>query len=303
MFTEYFIPGFAVFSAGHGHHGVNLVQKIERDFLNLLREIKSKGYLNNTLLIVMGDHGLRYGQLRESIQGKLEERLPLFSMTFPPWFKSRYPKLAANLKTNTKRLTSWFDVYATFRHMLSYPDLPTDLKHGQSLLTEVPKSRTCAEASVPEHWCPCLQWSAVNAQHSHIKNSALATVQYINILNEAKNKSRTLCEKLSLKEVSHAMLEMPNKRVLQFRNVGWDWKTRFNDEYRGSLAHTCNYQLQFVTAPSNGIYEATIRFVRGSFMVNVGISRVNAYGSQPNCIANELPHLRKYCFCANSTKS
>ena len=149
----------------------------------------------------MGDHGLRYGQVRESIQGKLEERLPLYTMTFPSWFKSRYPKLAAILQTNTNRLTSWFDVYATLRHLLSYPDLPADLKHGQSMLTEIPKSRTCAQASIPDHWCPCLEWSAVSTNHSHIMNSAPAAVHYINYLNGVKNKNKTLCKKLTLKKI------------------------------------------------------------------------------------------------------
>ena len=278
------------------------MRKIEWDFLELLQWLKSKSYLNNTLLIVMGDHGLRYGKIRESVQGKLEERLPLYTMLFPAWFKFHYPKLATILKTNTKRLTSWFDVYATFRHMLSYPDLPSDLKHGQSLFIEVPQSRTCTDAGIPDHWCPCLEWSAVNAEHSHIKNSALATLSYINNLNHETNKSRELCQVLSLKEIKYAMLERPNERVLQFSEVDWHWKTRFSKNLKNIEAHVCRYQVQFVTSPSDAIYEATVRFVRGKFVVTTGVSRVNQYSSQPDCIASEFPHLRKFCYCANNTR-
>ena len=247
---------------------------------------------------MLGDHGIRFGEIRKSVQGKLEERLPLYTMTFPPWFKSRYPQVAANLETNTKRLTSWFDVYATFRHMLSYPAIPSDLKHGQSLLTEIPKTRTCTEASIPEHWCSCLEWSAVSSQHSHVKNSVLATVKYINNLNEEKDKSRTLCEKLSVKEVKYAMLERPNERVLQFSHVDMNWKTKFSPNFKNSQLDLCRYQVQFVTAPNNAIYEATVSFARGKFTVNTGVSRVNKYGNEPDCIASELPHLRKFCYCA-----
>lgn len=276
------------------------MQKIEPDFLELLQWLRSKGHLNNTLLIVMGDHGLRYGQIRESVQGKLEERLPLYTMIFPPWFKSRYHELDRMLKTNTNRLTSWFDVYATLRHMLSYPARPSDLKHGQSLFIEVPKSRTCSDAGVPDHFCPCLEWSAVNAEHRHVKNSALATVDYINNLNHEMNKSRELCKVLSLKEIKYAMLERPNKRVLEFSEVGWDWKTKFRTNLKNIEAHVCRYQVQFVTSPSDAIYEATVRFVRGKFMVSTGVSRVNQYSNQPDCIASEFPHLRKFCFCASN---
>lgn len=296
------MSGFSI-SAGHSHHGINLVKKIQRDLLILLQELKTNGYLSNTLLIVMGDHGLRYGRVRELVQGKLEERLPLLAMAFPPGFKARYPKLAANLRTNTERLTSWFDLYATFRHMLSYPDLPTDLKHGQSLLTEMPASRTCKDAAVTDHWCPCLQWSAVNAKHSHAQNAALATIEYINNLNGEHETSQKSCAKLTLKKINYVLLERPNEQVLRFSHVDFHWKTQFRKNYDIPQDHFCHYQVQFVTSPNDGVYEATVKFVKQNFVVNTAISRVNKYGDQPQCIANQYPHLRKFCLCQNVTNS
>lgn len=251
----------------------------------------------------MGDHGLRFGRVRELIQGKLEERLPLLTMAFPPWFKARYPKLAGNLRNNTDRLTSWFDLYATFRHMLSYPELPKDLKHGQSLLTEIPTSRTCEEATVTDHWCPCLQWSPVNAKHSHVQNAALATIEYINYLNVENNKTKKSCEKLTLKGINYALLERPNEQVLRFSHVNTNWETKFRKEYTMSQDYSCHYQVQFVTAPNNGVYEATVKFEKKSFIINTAISRVNKYGDQPQCIAKLFPHLRKFCICKDFKKS
>ena len=99
------------------------------------------------------------------------------------------------------------------------------------------------------------------------------------------------------------MLEKPNERVLQFSHVGLDWQTKFNKDEKNTHAHLCRYQVQFVTEPSNATYEATVRFVRGKFKVNIGVSRVNKYGSQPDCITNEYPHLRKFCYCANMTRT
>ena len=43
--------------------------------------------MNNTLLIMMGDHGQRIGKLRYTTQGSLEERLPMMSLTFPETFR------------------------------------------------------------------------------------------------------------------------------------------------------------------------------------------------------------------------
>lgn len=124
---------------------------MDNDLVKFLVEFNTKGYLNNTLLIVLGDHGWRYGDFRQTMQGKSEERLPLFSMTFPKWFKDKYSNAAKNFETNTKRLTSWFDVYATFSHLLEYPNKPKALNHGISLLTEVPLNRSCKDARIPKH--------------------------------------------------------------------------------------------------------------------------------------------------------
>ena len=58
-----------------------------RDFLEYL---KRNGHLDNTLLLVMADHGARFSIARKTLQGKLEERLPMMSVTFPDKFQVRF---------------------------------------------------------------------------------------------------------------------------------------------------------------------------------------------------------------------
>ena len=286
----------------YSHNSNSEAARIESDLLSLLKDLKQKNHLNNTLLIVMGDHGARYGAVRALMQGKLEERLPLFSMTFPSWFLEKYPEISKNIKTNTNRLTSWYDVYATFRHMLSYPQVPTNLKHGQSLFTEVPSSRTCAQANVEEHWCPCLEWASIAPENSHVKNSALAAVEFMNNANLQHELSAEKCRKLSLKDVNYALLERPNDKLLSFQQTR-DLLPAFNDKSRPPHKDFCRYQIQFTTSPNNGTYEATVRYHKEWFIVSKGISRVNKYGNQPECIAKYLPHLRKFCMCKKAVNS
>ncbi len=282
----------------YSHSTYSEAGMIEPDLLTLLQDLNQFGHLNNTLLIVMGDHGSRYGKARAILQGKLEERLPLFSMTFPQWFKDKFPSIMNNLQINTNRLTSWYDVYATFRHMLSYPDLPSNIKHGQSLLTEIPISRTCKEANVAEHWCPCLWWEPVDHSHTHVQKAALAAVEYMNSANLEHQKSAQMCRKLSLKNISYALLERPNDKLLSFSltNIN-DLRPIFNERSKTSHKDRCRYQVQFTTSPNNGKYEATVRYHKSWFIVSKGISRINKYGNQPECVARQLPHLRKFCMC------
>ena len=133
---------------------------------DLNHELKTKESFKQHLI---NSHGRSWRSLWRStcFDARKTRRLPLFSMTFPSWFLEKYPEISKNIKTNTNRLTSWYDVYATFRHMISYPQVPTNLKHGQSLFTEIPSSRTCAQANVEEHWCPCLEWASIAPENSH----------------------------------------------------------------------------------------------------------------------------------------
>ena len=277
------------------HDSFHAVQLIDEDLLHFLMEFNRKGYLNNTLLILLGDHGWRYGEFRQTVQGKLEERLPLFTMTFPRWFKKRYPTLAKNLKTNTERLTSWFDVYATFNHLLEYPNKP-NTKHGLSLLTEVPAERSCKDASVPQHWCPCVQWSAVDHQHNHLQQAALTAINHINNLNFKEPLGAKRCSELSLLNLYRAEVETPITQVLRFRRSG---KDGYQPEFSGSIQakDRCSYQITFITLPNNGVFEASVHYLYGRFLVKGSISRINKYGDQPKCIASLLPHLKKYCYC------
>ena len=276
------------------HNNFNAVQLIDEDLLHFLTEFNRKGYLNNTLLILLGDHGWRFGEFRQTVQGKLEERLPLFTMTFPRWFKKRYQTLAKNLKTNTERLTSWFDVYATFNHLLEYPNKP---RHGTSLLTKIPTERSCKDAKIPQHWCPCVQWLTVDYQHEHLQKAAITTINHINDLVFHESLGAEHCSELKLLNFIRAEVETPTTHVLKFSESGKDGYKPIYSSRKIQPKDRCSYQITFTTLPNNGVFEASVDYVYGRLLVKGSINRINKYGKQPKCIANLLPHLRKYCYC------
>lgn len=134
------------FLAQLSHDNVNLVGTMDGDLHDWLVDVHERGFLNNTLLIVFSDHGPRYSfasfisltlwkvmshlyyfctfrfaDIRQTIQGKQEERLPFFSFAFPPWFKHKHPEAYNNFVVNTKRLTSPFDIHATLQHVIHFP--------------------------------------------------------------------------------------------------------------------------------------------------------------------------------------
>ena len=204
------------------------------------------------------------------------------------------------MRGNTKRLTSPFDLHATFSHVLSYPDIPQNLSHGISLFQKIPETRTCADCGIPEYYCPCIHWRDVNTGHPHIKYAAQAAVQVINNLTSSDHRSSELCERLTLKEITRSYQSLTNKKFKQFlRHQDADGRVAaFSDKdtHKGE----CSYIIQFRTEPGDGFFEAPIGILDREFRVLGDISRINMYGDQPKCIAAERPDLRKFCYCKNS---
>jgi hypothetical protein len=50
------------------------------------------------VIIFFSDHGIRFGKVRETFIGKLEERLPFMFLIFPNWFYDKYPNIKQNLE-------------------------------------------------------------------------------------------------------------------------------------------------------------------------------------------------------------
>lgn len=62
---------------------------------------------------------VRFAAVRDTLQGKLEERLPFFSFVFPDWFKIKHKQEYINFRENAYRLTTPFDIHATLQDLLS----------------------------------------------------------------------------------------------------------------------------------------------------------------------------------------
>lgn len=67
-------PKFALgFTGDLTHADNNPGQYIDSDLVELLRFLKDNGHLDNTMLVVMGDHGARYSAVRWYVSGRQGE--------------------------------------------------------------------------------------------------------------------------------------------------------------------------------------------------------------------------------------
>ena len=139
-------PKFAfAFMSYLTHAHPNHLSYADNDIVRLLRTFVDRNYHDNTVIILFGDHGSRNDDVRNTMQGKLEERLPWLSISVPTWLENKYPDITSALEHNQRVISSPFDVHATLRHVLTYPEEPRGEK-TQSLFRKLNYTRTCSEA-------------------------------------------------------------------------------------------------------------------------------------------------------------
>ncbi|XP_023941521.1 uncharacterized protein LOC112048274 [Bicyclus anynana] len=291
------------FIADITHDDFNMISTADDDFAEFLMDFQRQSREEDTLLFVMGDHGPRYANVRDTFQGKLEERLPLMAVRLPDAFVKSNPSAQESLLKNAEVLTTPHDIYATVADVLNlrhfwnnYKIKGADLTRGLTLLEPIPKNRSCSEAGIEPHWCSCLSWENVSTSDPLYQKSANAFVDFINSLTETV---RTKCVPRTLTSVAWVMRQRANTGVLTF--VG----AKDADGYVGKFGRkvqplTENYQVKLTVGPGRGVYEASMTYVvkEDRFQLDTrDISRTNAYNDEPHCISASLPSLNMYCYC------
>ena len=266
------------------HDDPNRAHSIDGTFRDFLMGLKQKKHLEKSVVIFFSDHGARYGKLRETDIGSAEERLPALYISFPEWFRSKYPDYMDNLRTNQNRLTTPFDLYHTLQaiRQLDAASVLADRKYQEakkpkpaySLFKEVPTSRYCDPAHIASHWCMCRSVEVLDVDGRVVRNGAQFVVLHVNNLLSAYPE---LCAELNMLEITKAHLVHPGV-LSQHSNM----KT---------------YQLTFITVPGDAMFEATLDYDVNTKTYDVTgvISRLDTYGETSQCIND--PILKLYCHC------
>ena len=264
------------------HDVLEQTATVDDIYAQFLRTCDESNLLNNTVLIFMSDHGIRFGPIRKTFIGKMEERLPMMFVVFPKWFKKKYPSIQQNLKHNSRLLTTPFDVHETLMELLYFGE-PKNTKseksqRGYSLVKRIPKSRNCDVAGIEEHWCTCASQEEVSVRTNSVKKAAEFLVADINMKLYAQ---WDRCEKLEIEKINSAYRVKQANKALE--------------------ALVVSYQLTITLTPGGGLFEGTVKYSsRGpSYSINGDISRINAYGHEVRCDVDY--HLEKFCYCKNNT--
>jgi len=267
------------------HHQSNLVQLADQDFKSFFQWLNKTRGLDKTVVIMMSDHGPRYGPVPKTTLGRFTSRHPFLALLIPEQLTRRYPHIHTNLVTNRHRLTSPFDFHEMLKDIIHQTfalqePLTGQLPRGISLFREIPKHRSCYDAAISEDNCPCYAYSNVSTDEANVVKIAYYTVDTIN--NFLKS-YKGICAKLSLLSVESANVHhIPTPMIKTLNAV--------------------RYTVALQTIPGNALFEVTVNFVdKNKIYIQEEIARRNEYKLQTDCIrfqANE-----HYCLCTNLTRT
>jgi len=267
----------------------------EETVLDYIKWMHKEGHLNQTIFVFMSDHGIRWGSIRDTPQGKIEENMPFLYFVFPEWLKQKYPLAMKNFLLNRQRLTTPFDTHETLIDILEMTSIEDDnitrrthelqekqrnltMPRGISLFLPIPKSRTCKMATIDDHWCVCDIRKSIPLNGSEVRQAANYAVFHLNKLISQHETEK--CAYLTLKSVGTAQVLLHGKE----------------DKKLGKAKNTEIFELGFVTSPGDGSFDATVlRNEMHKWKVSGTISRTNLYGNQSYCVKNK--DMKKYCYC------
>ncbi|KAL0107779.1 hypothetical protein PUN28_014805 [Cardiocondyla obscurior] len=274
-----------IWQASLTHDYFTYAQLGDDSYHRFIEYASQQGLLDRTALIVMSDHGMRWGEFRQTYQGKIEDSLPFVFIVLPKWWRERFPLAWGNLRRNTHSLTTPFDLHETLMDLVNPHKLRESLlkkrikdaqaasgvSRGISWFLPVPDIRTCDMAYIANHWCMCHTSNAVSWNDTGLQDSVSFLVRELNDMLSRY----PMCATLNLKKVKDAKM----------------WQ----DKSDGAML--VDYTVVIQTTPGDAIFEGTIRYKADdkSRKLAGSISRLNAYGSQSACV-DEF-NMRLYCYC------
>ena len=290
------------------HDILNGIKMADEPTNQLLRKMKKDGDLEKGVLIFLSDHGFRQGKFPQTLAGMRENNLPYLFVAFPTWFEKRFPDLVANVRRNSQRLVSSFDIHKTLRHLLhlqtnvatewtndgSYAagddaDDGTKRVESFSLMTEVPKDRTCEKAGIPDAYCGCIQMEELNVtatknsndkvQESAGKMASDGAAALIDRINGALEKHFDICLRWILKKILKVSKKINENKYMSLVEAS-------------AVNNHNNISAVFNGWVAEKNHKFTIKLDE--------VSRVDHYGQTSQCIIKRVRNLKEFCSCKYS---
>lgn len=274
----------------------DLAATVDDELLYMLKSLQAGGLLENTLLIVMSDHGSIFSDRIMTRKDSAGERLPFVSIVLPGSLKKARPDAEESLWANANVLTTAFDIHSTLLDVVGlkrlsnhYKVAGSELPRGMSLVEPIPATRSCVEAGVLPHWCACFEWTPVSWNDPAFAQSVRAVEDFVQdrVAQDVKCAKRTL-----------ASIEWVMRYDLEKQPVQQSYTENALDDVTNTTIEF--YQVRMVMRPGRAIFVGTVTLLKklhAYVTTEREISRIDSYSDEAKCVSATRPHLSKYCYC------
>ena len=137
----------------HSEDELNNYAVADSKLHDFLIELSKSEVLDNTILVILGDHGL-HGHDWTELWREFDHRNPFLQILIGKNVTGS-SNIVSHLLENRDKLVTHADLYMTFARY-SNASLPLVIPNGINLFHEnIPASRTCRTAGIPDEWCNC----------------------------------------------------------------------------------------------------------------------------------------------------
>ena len=278
----------------HTHDHLYLPPDFDNDLVDFIKDLEAKSYLDNTLFMILSDHGSR--TTKYSIYtdiGILERSTPFFGIRLPKtMWNTQYEE---NVKYNQDKLISVFDLYKTLKHFhylnnfdpismssfdcRKYFQQNTNAvrsKRGMSLFEKIPSDRSCKDALIPNVYCLCNQLMDISHsaffKETNITVNETAVKFVIEHIHSITGKFRSKC-------VPYMLEKVVSVKKFEFDNL---------------------YQFLVLLQPGNSLFQSVLKVDQGnktsssSRIVVTNSVRLSSYSNQSWCLESKFVG---FCFC------
>jgi len=311
---------YNLFNAAHeatGQHAATLDQDL-KGYLKYLIEVV--GEEREVVILLGGDHGMRYGDFMTEEESIQENRLPSQFFIARTKFLKSVKYSFDNLQTNTLRLTTKPDLRETMLDLArihhSLPLNKTDSRFYSLVSEAVPKNRTCRDADIPMWFCSTYlprklprkvydpaeeEYPSRTAQEKELDRAIKFLVdEVLYEINEevhtTKHTAPGLCKKVTLKRLEHVNYN-------QITDSAYIFKFIFGAEQKenslfDSWVVLSEKPLNSEAEKMNMVNSKPIFFMNHKLYHSIlSIRRIDAYKGECEQLSRDSGINPEHCFC------
>jgi hypothetical protein len=196
--------------------------------------------------------------------GRTEHKAPVLMIVVPKGITEKFPQLKEALTINQDRVITPYNVYATMKHLLTYPaKYQSKGTQDRSLFEEVEKM-SCSELAIPQETCLCTPWIDLDLSSVGDLANKLAT-KVVDHNNHIVNKRYCVTGEC------YGCRQMKLGKVLKIQRKPTDIQ-----------ANTTFYQLQFsIETDWDMVFEALVNHHQSTGEMSVHtVAQLSRYGER-----------------------